>query len=155
MVTVSRRMAATPDAAWRLLASTAAWTRWGPSVTAVQPASAVVSAGMIGRVRTPLGLWFPFRITNVEPNRSWTWSVLGIPATTHRVDAVPGGCRVTFGVPAPAFPYLVVCRAALRRMASVLEAGADAPVSCSDSPAGASRSATAPSYSAPRDEPRR
>jgi len=127
-LTVSRSVAASPDAAWKLVSSTGSWTRWGPSVTAVQPASAVVSEGMIGRVRTPLGLWFPFRITRVEPHHSWSWSVLGVPATTHQVDPVPGGCRVTFGVPLPAFPYLLVCRLALRRIASALEAGVESGV---------------------------
>lgn len=120
---MSRFVAASPEAAWRLLSSTATWTRWGPSVTAVRPAAGVVSPGMIGRVRVPLGLWLPFTITAVEPHRSWSWSVVGIPATSHEVDAAPGGCRVSFGVPPLAAPYLVVCRVALRRIATALEAG--------------------------------
>jgi uncharacterized protein YndB with AHSA1/START domain len=121
--TVSRHVAAGPDAAWELLTSTRAWTRWGPSVTAVEPADAVVFEGLVGRVRTPVGLWLPFRITALVPGHSWAWSVLGIPATSHQVEAEPGGSRVTFGVPGPALPYLLVCRLALRRIAAALEAG--------------------------------
>jgi hypothetical protein len=121
--TVSRFVAATPEAAWELLASTGSWLQWGPSITAVEPAHAVLSEGLAGRVRTPFGVWLPFRITDLQPQHSWTWSVLGIPATSHRVEAVPGGCRVTFGVPGPAVPYLLICRWALHRIARNLEAG--------------------------------
>ncbi len=121
---MSQRIAATPGAAWQLLASTGTWTEWGPSVTAVEPAEAVLSEGLVGRVRTPLSVWLPFRITHLEPHRCWSWSILGIPATSHRVDALPGGCRVTFGVPVLAFPYLLICRSALRRIATSLEGGA-------------------------------
>jgi hypothetical protein len=120
--TVSRFVAATPEAAWELLASTGTWTQWGPSVTAVEPANAVLSEGLAGRIRTPFGVWLPFRITHLQPQHSWTWSVLGIPATSHRVDAVPGGCRVTFGVPGLAVPYLLICRWGLHRIARNLEA---------------------------------
>jgi len=122
---VSRHIHAAPDAAWALLASTGTWTRWGPSVTAVEPAAADLAEGLVGRVRTPVGVWLPFRITHLEAGRSWAWSVLGIPATTHTVEAVDDGCRVTFGVPAPAFPYLLVCRLALRRIAAELAGAAD------------------------------
>jgi hypothetical protein len=125
MFTVSRCVAATPDAAWELLTSTGTWSQWGPSVTAVEPAEAVLAEALVGRVRTPFGLWLPFRITHLDEGHSWSWSVLGIPATTHQVDAVPGGCRVTFGVPGPAVPYLLCCRLALHRMAAHLEAGAE------------------------------
>ena len=106
MFTVTRTMAASPDAAWDLLASTGTWARWGPSVTAVEPADTLPSAGLVGRVRTPLGIWLPFRI---------------IPATSHRVDTAPGGCSVTFEVPGPALPYLLICRTALRRIAAEIE----------------------------------
>lgn len=122
---VSRCIQATPEAAWQLLASTAHWLDWGPSITGVEPLDTLVTDGLVGRVRMPLGLWLPFRIGAVQPPRRWTWSVLGIPATGHQVDAVPGGCRVTFSVPGPAVPYLPVCWWALRRMAALLESGRD------------------------------
>ena len=121
MFTVTRTMAASPDAAWDLLASTGTWARWGPSVTAVEPADTLLSAGLVGRVRTPLGIWLPFRITHLDPGRSWAWSIAGLPATSHRVDTAPGGCSVTFEVPGPALPYLLICRTALRRIAAEIE----------------------------------
>ena len=122
---MSQCIAATPGAAWDLLATTGTWTRWGPSVTAVEPADTFLSEGLNGRVRTVIGIWLPFRITHVDQRHSWSWSVLGIPATSHQVDAVPGGCRVTFGVPSVGFPYLLICQLALRRIARELEAASD------------------------------
>jgi hypothetical protein len=90
-------------------------------VVAVEPADATISMGMRGRVRTPVGVWLPFRITGFAPPHTWSWSVLTIPATSHSVQAVPGGCRIAFGAPGPAWPYLVVCRIALGRIAAILE----------------------------------
>ncbi|MDE3205533.1 MAG: SRPBCC family protein [Acidobacteriota bacterium] len=121
MAAVSRTVAATPEAAWELLASTRTWAMWGPSVTAVDPPDATIEAGMHGRVRTPLGPWLPFCITRCDPPRSWAWTVLGIPATTHTITPVPGGCRISFGAPTVALPYLAVCRVALGRIARLLE----------------------------------
>jgi len=121
MPSVSRVVAAPPEAAWELLSSTRTWPLWGPSVVAVEPADATIHTGMRGRVRTPVGVWLPFRITSCDPPRAWGWSVGPIPATSHTVDAVPGGCRIGFAVALPALPYLVVCRVALGRIAELLE----------------------------------
>jgi hypothetical protein len=61
----------------------------------------------------------------MDPHRSWKWTVLHIAAISRQVDAVPGGCRVTSGVPCLAWPYLLVCRPALRRMAAELDVGVE------------------------------
>jgi hypothetical protein len=106
-----------PDEAWDRLARTAWWPRWGPTVTAVEPADVVVSPGLRGRVRTPLGVRVPFVVDEVVPGERWSWSVWGRPATDHAV--VPLGTdrsRVGIGVPRLAAPYLLVCRLALRRL---------------------------------------
>jgi len=124
MGSVSRQIRATPAEAWALLVSTSTWSSWGPSVVAVEPADATIRLGMKGRLRTPVGVWLPFCITSYDPPHSWSWAVLGIPATSHTVEAAPGGCRVAFAVPALAVPYLVVCRMALKRIDGLLEAGA-------------------------------
>jgi hypothetical protein len=120
-LTARRFVTATADEAWALISRTGSWPLWGPSVSAVEPVDETLSVGMRGRVRTPAGIWLPFRITSFDPPHSWAWSVLSIPATTHSVEAVPGGCRISFSVPAPALPYLVVCRVALSRIAALLE----------------------------------
>jgi hypothetical protein len=120
-LTVGRLIRASPESAWALIAGTGSWPQWGPSVSAVDPADAPLSLGLTGRVRTPLGLWLPFKVTAFDPPHSWAWSVFGIPATSHSVEPARGGCRVLFGVPAPAFAYLPVCRFALHRIATLLE----------------------------------
>ena len=105
-----------------LISRTASWPIWAPTVSAVEPADTELSLGMRGRVRTPVGLWLPFHITSFDPPRSWGWSVLWLSATGHSVEPAPGGCRVSFSVPAPGYAYLAVCRLALERIATLLEA---------------------------------
>jgi Polyketide cyclase / dehydrase and lipid transport len=120
-LTATRFIRATPDEVWALISRTGSWPLWGPSVSAVEPVDETLSCGMRGRVRTPAGIWLPFHITGFDPPRSWAWSVLSIPATTHSVEPAPGGSRISFSVPTPALPYLVVCRLALTRIAALLE----------------------------------
>jgi hypothetical protein len=67
-------------------------------------------------VQPPLGPALPFTITGFVPGRCWSWRVAGIPATTHEVEPVEAGTRVTFGVPLWATAYLAVCAVALRRL---------------------------------------
>jgi len=124
-VTTGRFIRAAPADAWALISRTDTWPEWGPPVSAVDPAGATLSLGLRGRVRTPVGLWLPFEITAFDPPHSWAWSVLSIPATTHAVAVAAGGCRVSFGVPAPAVAYLAVCRIALERIAVLLESSAE------------------------------
>jgi hypothetical protein len=139
---VGRFIAASPQDAWALISRTGSWTIWGPSVSAVEPADAELSLGMRGHVRTPLGLWLPFHVIGLDPPHSWAWSVLSFPATSHLVEPAPGGCRVSFSVPAPAFAYLAICRRALDHIAVLLEAPNNADPS---------QSAPAPAAAAPRD----
>ena len=144
-VRVGRDIAAEPSVVWNLLVDTDRWSQWGPSVAAVEltgveqagaeltgagltgagrddadpdgePEERWIRSGSTGRVRTVLGMWIPFVVTDFEPGRSWGWRVAGVPATTHRVVPRERGCRVEFGVPIVAAPYALVCRAALRRI---------------------------------------
>jgi hypothetical protein len=110
------------SAAWKLLTDTRAWPRWGPTITAVDTVPPVIEAGSRGRLRTPVGLWLPFAITAFEPGARWSWRVAGVPATGHRVEATPGGCRIVFEVPIVTAPYAAVCRVALRRLGELLAA---------------------------------
>lgn len=114
-----------PGVAWELLVDPAHWPDWGPSVTAVDVADGRLRAGSTGRVRTAVGVWVPFRVTEFDDGRAWSWSVAGVPATTHTVEPLPGGCRVSFGVPAVAAPYALVCRAALQRIEALALASAE------------------------------
>lgn len=126
MVAVGRTMAVDPCIVWELLVDTSRWADWGPSVATVECADGRLGAHATGHVRTPIGVSLPFVVTEFTEGRSWAWSVAGVPATTHTVEPVPGGCRVTFGVPAVAAPYTLVCRSALRRIERLARA-ADSP----------------------------
>jgi uncharacterized protein YndB with AHSA1/START domain len=120
MLTVDRILPAPADAAWKVLVDLDAWPQWGPSVrrAAVDgpAATSTLGPGSTGKVWTAVGVALPFEITDWEPDRSWAWSVAGIPATTHAVTPTPAGCRVTFGVPVWAAAYVPVCVVALRRI---------------------------------------
>jgi hypothetical protein len=110
-------MAVPPEAAWRVLTDLADWPRWGPTVQRAELShSGPLRLGSRGKVWTPVGLALPFEITEFDDGHAWAWKVLGVPATRHAVASVPGGCRVSFGVPLWAPVYLTVCALALRRI---------------------------------------
>lgn len=118
---VGRDVAAPAERVWSLLTDTTRWPEWGPSVTDVESTDRVIRAGTTGRVRTPVGVWVPFEVTACT-RHYWTWRVARVPATGHRVDPLDAGrCRVSFEVPLFAVPYLPVCRAALDRIAALVE----------------------------------
>jgi uncharacterized protein YndB with AHSA1/START domain len=111
---------ATPEAVWALIAEPARWPAWGPSITAVSCPDVTLRTGTRGRVRTVLGIWLPFTVTEVDPGRRWGWRIGPVAATGHRVEEVGDGrTRVVFEVPGWAAPYTLVCRRALERIAVV------------------------------------
>lgn len=68
-------------------------------------------------MQTAVGVWVPFEITEFDEGRSWSWEVYGVPATDHRVEPIDEQrCRVGFGAPGVASPYLAVCAVALGRI---------------------------------------
>lgn len=93
------------------------WTSWGATILDVD-GPARVADGTTGRVRTVLGPWVDFEITEFdESDRYWAWRVAGIGATTHRViDRGPGACTGLIGVPRWAPPYVVPVWYSLRRL---------------------------------------
>ncbi len=109
------------EQAWEMLIDTERWVEWGPSVRAVDCASRFITTGTRGRVKTPLGVWMPFEVTDCGDFR-WTWRVAKIPATGHRVEEADGGCRVGFEVPLVAAGYLPVCLRAVEKIAENVEA---------------------------------
>ena len=73
-----------------------------------------MAEGVTGLLQTRLGARLPFRITSVDPGRSWEWAVAGIPATGHTVTELDNErSLVEFSVPWITAPYLVVLRRAL------------------------------------------
>jgi hypothetical protein len=110
------------SAAWKLLTDTTRWTEWGPSISRVESAEQYIGPGSTGRVQTIIGVWLPFRVTEVVAGQRWGWEVAGIPATGHRVESLgPDRCRVSFEVPLLAVPYLAVCKLAAQRIRNILE----------------------------------
>lgn len=119
---VSGEVAAPAPAVWALLADPAQWPRWGPSVRGASLDGGRMRAGATGRVLPIAGPALPFRVTAWEDGRAWAWAVAGVAATDHRVDPlVPGRCRVAFGVPWVAAPYLLVCRRAIANLRRIAE----------------------------------
>lgn len=105
------------ESLWSLLTDLDRWPAWGPTVRRAELDGHRLEAGARGTVTTVLGIRLPFEVTTHLDGACWAWRVAGVPATTHTVQALgPGACRVGFGVPWPAAPYLVVCRVALRRL---------------------------------------
>lgn len=110
------------DRVWTLLNDTSRWVEWGPSIRDVESTERFLTAHSSGRVRTVLGFTVPFAVTRFEPGRTWSWRVLGIPATTHAVESLDANrSLLLFGVPLTAFPYLLVCLAAMKRIRSLAE----------------------------------
>ncbi|MCG6929842.1 MAG: SRPBCC family protein [Desulfofustis sp.] len=110
--------------AWRVLTDTRAWPRWGPSVVQVACERRFIGPGSEGRVRTRLGFWVPFTITDYRERQYWSWRIGGFPATGHRLEGKDDGtCVVAFDMPWWACPYLLVCRIALGRIKDMLTAG--------------------------------
>jgi uncharacterized protein YndB with AHSA1/START domain len=125
MPTIERRVSASPSSVWDVLVDLDAWPQWGPTVAGATLDNAEdLAAGERGKIRTPLGIWLPFTVTEFEAGRIWAWEVAGVPATTHEVLPAEGGCRIAFGVPVWALAYLPVCAIALRRIEE-LAAGRD------------------------------
>jgi uncharacterized protein YndB with AHSA1/START domain len=121
-IEVSRELRASVETVWELITDTLRWAEWGPSVIAAECRERFIAKGSRGRVKTLAGIWIPFVVTQFEPPHSWAWSVLGIPATGHRVEPVKEGvCRLVFEVPLLAIAYTVVCQIALQRIARIVE----------------------------------
>ncbi|WP_019145087.1 SRPBCC family protein [Aeromicrobium massiliense] len=114
--TAQRHLRVPPEVVWDLLTDPDAWPVWGPTVKRAEIDGGAVVEGARGTVWTPVGVPLPFQITDVDPEHCWSWSVAGVPATTHEVEPVLGGCvaRMTAPIWAPA--YLPVLEVALRRI---------------------------------------
>jgi uncharacterized protein YndB with AHSA1/START domain len=116
MLTVSRHIDAPAEAVWKVLVDTDAWPRWGPTVAEGEVDGGVLALGATGTVITPVGIPLPFTIIEFEPGRRWTWSVAGVPATSHAVEPDGDGCRASMSAPWWAPVYLPVLSIALARI---------------------------------------
>lgn len=109
-------------AVWNLLVDTSRWAEWGPSIREVIFVDRILTPQASGHIRTTLGFSASFTVTHFEPGRAWSWRIFNIPATTHRVEDIGKGLScLYFGVPMIAFPYLIVCLVAIRRIVRLCE----------------------------------
>jgi hypothetical protein len=98
------------------------WPACGTSVVDVLCSNHRIWKGSRGRVKTALGLWVTFVITDFERERYGSWRVFGTRATGHRVEKLAEGlCSLTFEVPIFGAPYMIVFREAIARVANMLE----------------------------------
>ncbi len=116
----SRDINAPAETLWGLLVDLQEWPSWGPSVRSAELHSETFGSGSTGAVTTLVGVEVPFEITDFDDGTRWSWKVAGIPATNHTVESLgPNRCRVGFGVPWVAAPYLAVCEVAVRRLEKI------------------------------------
>lgn len=120
---VRREIDASAGVLWDLLTDLQRWPDWGPSVRSAKLHDGVFEQGATGAVTTAVGIELGFEITDHEAGERWAWKVAGVPATEHSVESLgPARCRVGFGVPWAAAPYLAVCQVALRRLVALAAA---------------------------------
>lgn len=122
VLTADKLIAAPPSAVWNLLVDLDAWPKWGPTIRRARLDEPLSELGLhaTGTVQTSLAVAVPFVVTEFEPGRHWAWSVAGVPATRHGVEALGDGARVSISVPWWAAPYLTVCAIAVRRIDAML-----------------------------------
>ncbi|WP_321168372.1 SRPBCC family protein [Halorubrum sp. JWXQ-INN 858] len=123
---VGRDAAVSPEVAAAALRDTRTWPSWSPTIDGVESDDRRVREGTRGRVEVG-GVWLPFRVTGFN-GRRWDWTVAGLPATGHRVDAYaddPDRCRVVIEVPVVAAAYVPTCERALDRFVRLVEGDND------------------------------
>jgi uncharacterized protein YndB with AHSA1/START domain len=100
--TITTDIAAPVDRVWEVMSDTERWHEWTPSVTSVKRLGAkpfaVGSRAVIRQPRFPPALW---RVTAIEPGRSFTW-ISGAPGLRvighHRVEPAAAGSRATLSI---------------------------------------------------------
>jgi hypothetical protein len=123
-IEVCRDMRVSCDAVWDIITDTTRWVEWGPSIIAVECQDRYIHKGSRGRVKTAIGVWVHYKITDFDEGKYWSWRVFGIPATGHRIETKGEGiCRLVFEMPFLAAPYAYVCKTALERIARIVEKG--------------------------------
>jgi uncharacterized protein YndB with AHSA1/START domain len=93
---------APPEAVWEILADIERWPTWTPTMTWVRwldgGTLAVGSAARIKQPRLPATTW---RVTEVEPGRSFMWAASSAGVTTvaqHRLTPRQDGAAVHVGI---------------------------------------------------------
>jgi len=95
-------IAAPPDQVWTVLADIERWPEWTASVTSVERLDdGPVAVGSLARVKQPRLRAAVWRVTSVEPGRSFDWAAKSPGITTaagHRLERSDGGTRVALTI---------------------------------------------------------
>jgi hypothetical protein len=99
---ITADIAAPAERVWDVMSDTGRWHEWTPSVTSIKRldsgAFAVGSRVVIWQPKFPPALW---KITAIEPGRSFTWVSVapGIEVVAHHwVERVERGSRATLSI---------------------------------------------------------
>src|SRR5687767_15243434 len=95
---ISVDVKASPERVWEVLSDAERWHEWTPSVTSVELMDRPIAVGGRALIMQPELPPAKFKITELEPGRSFTW-VTGIPGfvfarAKHIVEPAPGGARL-------------------------------------------------------------
>ena len=108
---------APPETVWDIVTDTRLWPEWGPSLQKVVCADRTILHGSKGRLKTVFNVWLPFSITQYTHISYWSWRVGGVEATGHRITRNrDNSSTLCFEMAWWFFPYLLVCRLALKRI---------------------------------------
>ena len=93
---------ASPERVWEVLSDAERWHEWTPSVTSVELHDKPLALGGRATIRQPELPVAKFRITELQPGRSFTW-VTGVPGLVfaharHTVEPTPSGARLTLAL---------------------------------------------------------
>jgi len=99
---ISVDVKASPERVWEVLSDAERWHEWTPSVTSVELLDKPIAVGGRAVIRQPELPPAKFKITALEPGRSFTW-VTGIPGIVfvhakHTAEPAPLGARVTLAL---------------------------------------------------------
>lgn len=102
MEQVGIHIAAPPDQVWTVLADIERWPEWTASVTSVERLDdGPVAVGSLARVKQPRLRAAVWRVTSVEPGRSFDWAAKSPGITTaagHRLEPTHDGTRVALTI---------------------------------------------------------
>ena len=95
-------IAAPPEAVWAVVEGVERWPSWTVTMTSVERLdSGPFRVGSRARVRQPRLLPATWTVTQHDPPHAFTWETTspGLRMVAgHRVEAIPGGARVTLEV---------------------------------------------------------
>ncbi|GAB2531495.1 SRPBCC family protein [Nocardia heshunensis] len=102
MFEVTSDTTADPVRAWTALMTVADWPRWTESMTAVQALDpGPLAPGSRVRITQPGMPPLVWTVTDFQEGVEFTWAAASAGVRTlarHRLDATPGGTRITLGI---------------------------------------------------------